>query len=76
MATSKGESAPKRSSYVLLVKNLPFSTTDEEIEQLFERFGSIGRVVLPPTKTLALVEFLEAAEGRKAFKGLAYKRFK
>ncbi|GAQ82968.1 hypothetical protein KFL_001300320, partial [Klebsormidium nitens] len=76
MATAKGEAAPKRSAHVLLVKNLPFSTTDEEIEQLFERFGSLGRVVLPPTKTVALVEFLEAAEGRKAFKGLAYKRFK
>ena len=33
------------------------------------------RLVLPPTKTLALVEFGEAADARRAFKGLAYKRF-
>jgi hypothetical protein len=31
--------------------------------------------VLPPTKTLALVEFLEAAEARAAFKTLAYRKF-
>jgi hypothetical protein len=33
------------------------------------------RLVLPPTKTLALVEYSEAADARRAFKGLAYKRF-
>ena len=33
------------------------------------------RLVLPPTRTLALVEFGEAADARRAFKGLAYKRF-
>ena len=32
-------------------------------------------MVLPPTKTLALVEFLEPQDARKAFKSLAYKRF-
>jgi multiple RNA-binding domain-containing protein 1 len=35
----------------------------------------VARLVLPPTKTLALVEFLEAAEARSAFKTLAYRKF-
>ncbi len=35
----------------------------------------MARLVLPPTKTLALVEFLEAAEARGAFKALAYRKF-
>ncbi|XP_024381120.1 uncharacterized protein [Physcomitrium patens] len=65
-----------RSSTVILVKNLPFSTTEDELVSMFGVFGSIARVILPPTKTLALVEYLEAAEARRAFKGLAYKRFK
>eukprot|EP00854_Cymbomonas_tetramitiformis_P002948 gene2948-3763_t len=37
--------------------------------------GAIGRFVLPPTKTLALVEFLEGSDARHAFKALAFKRF-
>ena len=33
------------------------------------------RLVLPATKTLALMEFAESADARRAFKALAYKRF-
>ena len=44
-------------------------------QALFGAVGEVGRVVLPPTRTLALVEFLEAADARAAFRGLAYKRF-
>ncbi|KAG0563042.1 hypothetical protein KC19_9G192500 [Ceratodon purpureus] len=65
-----------RSSTLVLVKNLPFLTTEAELISMFGVFGSIARVILPPTKTLALVEYLDAAEARRAFKGLAYKRFK
>jgi multiple RNA-binding domain-containing protein 1 len=36
----------------------------------------LERVILPPTKTMALAVYLEAAEARVAFKGLAYKRYK
>ncbi len=42
---------------------------------MFGKFGAIARLVLPPTCTLALVEFSEAADARRAFKALAYKRF-
>lgn len=31
--------------------------------------------MLPPTKTLALIDFAESADARRAFKSLAYKRF-
>ena len=37
--------------------------------------GELGRVVLPATRTLALVEFLEPTDARRAFRSLAYKRF-
>ena len=46
-----------RSSTVLLVKNLPFLTTEAELVSMFGVFGSIARVILPPTKTLALVNY-------------------
>ncbi|VFQ95170.1 unnamed protein product [Cuscuta campestris] len=66
----------KRSNHVILVKNLPYSSSDSELANMFGKFGGIDKVVLPPTKTLALVVFLEPAEARTAFRGLAYKRYK
>eukprot|EP00873_Tetraselmis_striata_P008031 jgi/Tetstr1/428295/TSEL_001828.t1 len=36
--------------------------------------GALARLVLPPTRTLALVEYLEAQDASAAFRGLAYKR--
>ncbi|KAL0398082.1 UNVERIFIED_CONTAM: putative RNA-binding protein 19 [Sesamum radiatum] len=66
----------KRSNHVILVKNLPYGSSESELSNMFGKFGSLERIVLPPTKTLALVIFLEPAEARAAFKGLAYKRYK
>ncbi|KAG4958428.1 hypothetical protein JHK87_035061 [Glycine soja] len=66
----------KRSNHVLLVKNLPYGSTENELAKMFGKFGSLDKIILPPTKTLALVVFLEPVEARAAFRGLAYKRFK
>ncbi|GAB4818001.1 hypothetical protein N2152v2_005047 [Parachlorella kessleri] len=67
--------AVPRSDAVLLVKNLPYSATEAELEALFGALGPLGRLVLPTTRTLALVEFLEPQDARRAFKALAYKRY-
>ena len=66
----------ERSNTIILVKNLPWDTDTAEIRRLFEKFGSLGRVILPPTKAVALIEFYEATEARTAFKTLAYSKFK
>ncbi|CAH1429648.1 unnamed protein product [Lactuca virosa] len=66
----------KRSNHVILVKNLPYGSTETELATMFGKFGSIDKVILPSTKTLGLVVFLEPGEARAAFKGLAYKRYK
>ncbi|XP_060191677.1 uncharacterized protein LOC132621427 isoform X2 [Lycium barbarum] len=66
----------KRSNHVILVKNLPYGSSEGELASMFGKFGSLDKIILPPTKTLALVVFLEPAEARAAFRGLAYKRFK
>ncbi|KAK7858288.1 multiple rna-binding domain-containing protein 1, partial [Quercus suber] len=65
----------KRSNHVLLVKNLPYGSSENELAKMFSKFGSLDKIILPPTKTLALVVFLEPAEARAAFKGLLYKRY-
>ncbi|KAG7554234.1 RNA-binding domain superfamily [Arabidopsis suecica] len=65
-----------RSKHILLVKNLPFASTEKELAQMFGRFGSLDKIVLPRTKTLALVVFLKPAEALAAMKGMKYKRYK
>ncbi|KAJ3693957.1 hypothetical protein LUZ60_009437 [Juncus effusus] len=73
---SKRNESHKRSNHVVLVKNLPYSCSEGDLVSMFGKYGSVERVILPPSRALALVIFLEAAEARSAFKGLAYKRYK
>ncbi|CAA7026873.1 unnamed protein product [Microthlaspi erraticum] len=75
IATGKGDKK-KRSKHILLVKNLPFGSTEKELAQVFGRFGSLDKIIFPPPKTLALVVFLEPAEAKAAMAGMAYKRYK
>lgn len=75
-AFSAAQGPVKRSDTVILVKNLSFETESAEIRRMFAKFGTVGRVVLPPTKAIALVEFFHANEARSAFRALAYSRFK
>ena len=44
-------------------------------QEVFGRCGPLARLVLPLTRTLALVEFQNAADARRAFASLAYRRF-
>ncbi|KAL8236003.1 hypothetical protein R6Q59_017084 [Mikania micrantha] len=74
-ASNKTE-AGKRSNHVILVKNLPYGSSESELASMFGKFGSIDKVILPSTKTLGLVVFLEPGAARAAFRGLAYKRYK
>jgi multiple RNA-binding domain-containing protein 1 len=66
----------KRSNHIILVKNLPYGSSESELATMFAKFGSLDKIILPPTKTMALVAFLEPAEARAAFRGLSYKRYK
>ncbi|KAI9187113.1 hypothetical protein LWI28_024546 [Acer negundo] len=66
----------KRSNHVFIVKNLPYDSSEGELAKMFGKFGSLDKVILPTTRTLALVVFLEPAEASAAFKGLAYKCYK
>ena len=65
-----------RSEAVILVKNLPYETTENDLEILFSKYGAVVRLVLPPTKAIALVEFSVASSAKIAFKALAYRKFR
>ncbi|KAJ1672530.1 Multiple RNA-binding domain-containing protein 1, partial [Spiromyces aspiralis] len=66
----------RRSDTVILVKNLHFGTMEETLRELFGRHGSLGRVLVPPSGTIGVVEFFEPSEARNAFRSLAYRRLK
>lgn len=72
----KSQMKKERSDTVILVKNIPFNSSEADIREMFSRYGDIIRCVLPPTRTVALVEFSSSQESKTAFKNLAYRNFK
>ena len=75
-AVGKGGPGVKRSSTAIVLKNLPYEAEESDLRAMCERFGGLARLALPDTKAIAVAEWLEPADARKAFKGLAYKRYK
>mmetsp|Transcript_14545 Transcript_14545/g.31614 ORF Transcript_14545/g.31614 Transcript_14545/m.31614 type:complete len:897 (+) Transcript_14545:87-2777(+) len=78
-SNKKGKSgAPKRSKTMILVKNLPYDTSLEDLTKVFHGIGGDvpQKLLLPPSKTAALVEYAHATDARRAFRRLAYKKFK
>jgi multiple RNA-binding domain-containing protein 1 len=70
------EESAKRSKSAILVKNLPFDTKLEELTKLFHTGDDKVKILLPPSRTIALVEYGHPADAKKAFRNLAYRRFK
>ncbi|KAL4961686.1 RNA-binding ribosome biosynthesis protein MRD1 [Aspergillus stella-maris] len=64
----------ERGNIAILVKNFSYGTKSEELRKLFEPFGQLTRVLMPPSGTIAIVEFSRPDEAQKAFKGLAYRK--
>ncbi|KAG2125739.1 hypothetical protein DEU56DRAFT_873032 [Suillus clintonianus] len=67
-------SSRARSDTTILVKNIPYGTTAEQIREMFESHGELSRVIVPPAGTMAVVEFGQADEAAKAFRAVAYRR--
>jgi multiple RNA-binding domain-containing protein 1 len=64
------------SETALLVKNFPYGTSLEELRSLFEAHGSIKKLLMPPSGTIAIVEFELPAQARTAFGAVSYRKFK
>ncbi|KAK9476172.1 hypothetical protein V1514DRAFT_337647 [Lipomyces japonicus] len=71
-----GDTKVAKSDTVILVKNFPFDTSVEELRNMFAEYGDVRRVLMPPSNTIAVVEFATAPHARAAFTKLAYRRFK
>lgn len=70
------EKDSKRSKTIILAKNLPPRTEEEELREKFSPFGVLEKVILPPSGITCLIKFEDPSEARKAFKKLAYSKFK
>ncbi|KXX80433.1 Multiple RNA-binding domain-containing protein 1 [Madurella mycetomatis] len=65
----------QRGDTSILVKNIR-NTSIEELRSLFEEHGTVLRVLMPPSGTIAIVQFAQPANCRAAFAKKAYSRFK
>ena len=70
-----GGGAPTRSKTMILVKNLPYDTSLEDLTKVFHDIGGDvpQQILIPPSKTAALMEYGHATNARCALRKLAYK---
>ncbi|EIW74821.1 RNA-binding domain-containing protein [Coniophora puteana RWD-64-598 SS2] len=73
-SSGSGSKRVRRSDTTILVKNIPYGTSEAQIREMFEPHGQLARAIVPPAGTIAVVEFLHADEAGKAFKAVAYRR--
>ncbi|EEA08353.1 multiple RNA-binding domain-containing protein 1, putative [Cryptosporidium muris RN66] len=66
-----------RSSDTIILKHLPSEyTTIDDLQKICSPYGSINRLCLSPSRTIAIVQYLEDSSATIAFKKLAFRRFK
>jgi len=76
-SSKPSDKAIERSKTSILVKNLPADTTQEELMKVFGGVGETpSRILLPPSRTIAVVEYRHGNDAKGAFRRLAYRRFK
>ncbi|KAJ5758144.1 uncharacterized protein N7511_006838 [Penicillium nucicola] len=64
----------ERGNTAILVKNFSYGVSSQELRILFEPYGTVIRLLMPPSGTIAIVQFARADETQKAFKGMAYRK--
>lgn len=66
----------ERGDDVILVKNFAYGTKIDEIKQLFEEYGKVSSILMPPSGTIAIVKFEQPQQAKAAFSSLAYRKLK
>ena len=66
----------ERGDTAILVKNFSYGTKPEELKNLFEAHGQVKSLLMPPSGTIAIVEYYQSDYARSAFGSLAYRKFK
>ena len=66
----------QRGDTAILVKNIPYDCSKDELRRLFEEHGELNFFLMPPSGTIAIVEFANGAQCKTAFGALAYRKIK
>ena len=61
-----------RSKTIILVKNISSKTTKENLKNLLERYGNLVRLLLSPSNTLAICEYVNKKHAENCIKHLSY----
>lgn len=64
----------ERGNTAILVKNFSYGVKSGDLRSLFEQYGQLIRLLMPPSGTIAIVEFARPDEAQRAFKSLAYRK--
>ena len=64
----------ERGDTAILIKNFSYGTGLDELKKLLEPHGTITKLLMPPTGTIAIVEFEHASQAKSAFGALAYRK--
>ncbi|XP_053992119.1 multiple RNA-binding domain-containing protein 1-like [Hylaeus volcanicus] len=66
------DNSEKRSDDTIIVKHLPPNVTEAELFECYTKFGTLVRCTLAPSKTVAVIQFLNSYQAKKAFSSLAF----
>lgn len=69
-------SRKERGDTAILVKNFPYGTKADDLKTLFGEAGEVSRVLMPPSGTIAIVEFPLKTQARAAFATFSYRKYK
>lgn len=58
------------------MKNFKYNTTAEDLKTLFSESADVKRVLMPPSGTIAIVEFPNKVQAKTSFSKFAYRKYK
>lgn len=66
----------QRGDTAILVKNIPYDCSSDELKRMFEEHGELKKFLMPPSGVIAVIEYPNAAQCKAAFGALAYRKVK
>jgi multiple RNA-binding domain-containing protein 1 len=65
-----------RDDRILLVKNFAYGITTDDLRSTLEPYGQLTQLLVPPSGTIAIVQYSAAAEAKQAMTHLSYRNLK
>lgn len=66
----------QHSSNTIVVKNIPAGVSGGELRGIFDKYGEVRRIIIPPTAAIAVVSYAHGRDAKVAFSKLAYSQLR